>query len=275
MFQRTYGIEIEAYNVDRHTVANALQAAGIDAEVQHYNHATSGAWKVITDSSIQGDKGFEVVSPILQGEEGLRQVKVVMDTLTAIGAKVNKSCGLHVHFGAQDLELKHFKNLFKRWVKFEDCFDALMPESRREDNNIYCRSIRNRFGSDRVQAINNAIFAIEKADSITGLYETVAGCNRYYKLNLGSYARHGTIEFRHHSGTVEAEKAINWILTAGEFLEVAINRPVKKFKVDDASTLAERFKVTFLPSGMKVSDRVKEIYHYYRGRAEHFGTLAA
>lgn len=36
-----------------------------------------------------------------------------------------------------------------------------------------------------------------------------------------------------------------------------------------------RFKVRFLPTGVKVSDQVKELYRYYRNRAQGFGTLAA
>jgi hypothetical protein len=40
--------------------------------------------------------------------------------------------------------------------------------------------------------------------------------SRYYKLNLSAINVHGTIEFRQHSGTVNAEKAVNWVkLTAG------------------------------------------------------------
>lgn len=289
MFNRTFGIEIEAFNADRYAVAASLVRAGINAEVQYYNHATSEAWKIVTDGSIQGNNGFEVVSPILQGEEGLRQVRVVMQTLENLGAKVNKSCGLHVHFGANDLSLKQFKNLFKRWTKFEDIIDGFMPESRRADSNNYLKSIQRKFNSnytytdsDRAEAINKAFDAIDECKSLQELYGTVARCDRYFKLNIGSYWRYGTVEFRHHSGTVEAEKAINWILFAGEFLETSIKTNSRKERTADSNAgiapYSWRFTLLFFPGGRnkaKESDLHQNLYNYYRDRAKTFGTWGA
>jgi hypothetical protein len=57
--------------------------------------------------------------------------------------------------------------------------------------------------------------------------------DRYQKLNLESLERHGTIEFRQHSGTVDAEKAVNWVRLCTAFIEttasyqyVQLKRPV-------------------------------------------------
>ncbi|SRR5579883_1894191 len=240
MFNRTFGIEIEAYNCTKAQVATALQQAGINAEVQSYNHNTQPCWKVITDNSISGTNGFEVVSPVLQGEEGLRQVRVVMQTLTAIGAKVNKSCGMHVHFGASNLNLQHFKNLFKHYVKFEDVLDAMMPQSRRGSNNVYCKSLLERFDrGSRTRSINWAFEVIDNANSLEGLYEAVTGRDRYFKLNLLSFWRHGTIEFRQHAGTVDADKACNWVLFLGTWMERAIATNPKKVTEREFTTRRE------------------------------------
>ena len=44
---------------------------------------------------------------------------------------------------------------------------------------------------------------------------------RYFKLNCQSFFRHGTIEFRHHSGTTDFAKIKNWILFTAIVIEKA------------------------------------------------------
>ena len=47
----------------------------------------------------RGRKAVEIVSPVLKGADGVRQVLAVVRELNARGATVNKTCGLHVHVG--------------------------------------------------------------------------------------------------------------------------------------------------------------------------------
>lgn len=62
-------------------------------------------WNAQTDASIRvttpGYVGVEIVSPVLKGAEGIRQVKLVCDWLKARNAKVNQSTGFHVHVGCE------------------------------------------------------------------------------------------------------------------------------------------------------------------------------
>ena len=74
-FNRNFGIEIEAYNCTRERLARELTAAGIRVEVEGYNHTDhTDHWKLVTDSSLSGNNTFELVSPILHGEQGLENV---------------------------------------------------------------------------------------------------------------------------------------------------------------------------------------------------------
>lgn len=277
--ERTFGVEIEAYKMSRYAVRDVLQGAGINVEVQGYGHVTLPHWKIVHDSSISGQDSFEVVSPILHGEEGLRQVKVVLDTLKSGGAKVNKSCGLHVHFGANDIDLKGFQFLFKRYIKFEQEFDAFMPPSRRGNDNRYCQSLVHRFASSRDEyarpgAVNRAFKEIMEADDIYDLYQIVARGQRYYKLNLGSYFRHGTIEFRHHSGSVEAEKVINWILFTNHFLESAIKTDSAEVGEASFKDISRSFHYMFFGARntkASASPHVRALHDFYRNRAKQFG----
>lgn len=229
---RTFGVEIEMV-VDqtngptfasdegiKKMIAEILKDEGINAEAQGYNHNDSAStWKVITDSSC----GFEVVSPILMGERGLEQVRTVAKALSNVSwLKVNKDCGLHVHHGVDDYKFENFKNLFISYVKFENVFDMLMPESRRGDVNSYCKSLKN-------ISQNNAKAAIDEIDKCKDFYALEnLFYTRYIKLNLQSYMRHGTIEFRQHSGTLNADKMINWIVLTQLMVETAVDSNVKR-----------------------------------------------
>lgn len=199
-FNKRFGIEIEAFGIDRSTVAQALRQAGINCNAEGYNHDTRAAWKVVTDISISGDNSFELVSPILEGADGLAQLRTVSDVLTRLGAQINVSCGLHVHFDAANMDLTNWKNLIKNYAALEGTIDTMMPRSRRGDSSYYCRSMK----------ITNLNAKIEAARTLDQVRNVFGG--RYFKVNTQAFSRHRTIEFRQHSGTFEAAKIENWVV---------------------------------------------------------------
>ncbi|MBD2074974.1 amidoligase family protein [Phormidium sp. FACHB-592] len=152
-----------------------------------------------------------------------------METLTNIATKVKQSCGMHTHCGAADLSLQHCKNLFKHYVKFKDVLDAMMPQSRRSSHDNDCKSLLYRFEcGNRTQTINCAFAAIDHASSLEDLYSNVTGRDRYFKLNLLPFWQHDTLEFRQHAGTVDADKACQWVLFLGTWMERALATNPKK-----------------------------------------------
>lgn len=169
----------------------------------------SQAFRVVHDGSVHGAGiGAEFVSPILRGQEGLDRITKLAHSLVAIGATVNQSCGFHVHVGGFRPQLPFFKNLVKLYSKFEVAIDTAMPPSRRGNVQRYCQSIA------RVSPQ-----AIDAATSIDGIITAATGHRsgdysaRFYKLNLAAFAKHSTVEFRQHAGTVDAAKAVAWIKT--------------------------------------------------------------
>ncbi|KAF5033259.1 putative amidoligase enzyme [anaerobic digester metagenome] len=207
MLNRTFGIEIEITGMDRQRAAQILNIVGLSAMAEGYNHQTRAHWKVVADSSVPG--GCEVVSPPLRGEEGLEQVRTAITALDDAGAKISVSCGLHVHFDASGLTASQIRNLVTRYARFENEIDRFMPPSRRGDANQYCKSLR-------AIARNREFQSARTIDDMVR-----AQGSRYFKINLQSYHRHGTIEFRQHSGTVNAPKALNWIRFLDAFIEAS------------------------------------------------------
>jgi hypothetical protein len=202
---RTFGVEIEAYGVPRATLLAELRAQGLAVEDAGYTHATTSHWKIVSDGSITGPNAFELVSPILRGLEGLEDLARACRALKICRAQVNSSCGLHIHFGARDLRIEHFRQLVRNYLVLEPTIDQLMPRARRANNAYYCGSLLRH----RTQAAAEA--TLLAATTIEQLAEAANGGNRYYKVNLQSFRRHGTVEFRQHSGSTDYEKISFWV----------------------------------------------------------------
>ncbi|WP_195291906.1 amidoligase family protein [Bacteroides uniformis] len=196
-FTHKFGIEIEAYNCNMERLARELREAGIRVAVEGYNHTTRDHWKLVTDSSLQGNNTFELVSPILAGENGLKELETVCWVLDICDAKVNDSCGFHVHMDAAGFSLDTWKNLALTYKHLEHLIDAFMPRARR--NNTYCKSLSG-VSDERIKSVR----------TIDDLQE-VFNNDRYHKVNFEAYSRHRTVEFRQHSGTTNFTKMENWI----------------------------------------------------------------
>lgn len=245
-----FGVEIEAYNVTNlNELAAELTANGFTTVNIGYTHRVSETWKIVRDSSICLSDGstapgaFELVSPILEGSAGLEALAGVMAILNRMGAKVNKSCGLHLHINASDMSVSDIKQIYKKWIHCEELIDLFQPESRRANNNGYCRSVYSRF--------SNKLSAIETLDSCYTVHEIAsvfAASNRYVKLNIQSYARQGTIEFRGHGGTLNGEKAVNWVKFIQKFCASAIAGTYYRKQ----GTIGERFNSMF--SSLRIYD---------------------
>lgn len=223
-FNKQFGIEIEGYGCDKNKIVRELRAAGINCHTEGYNHETRNHWKVITDSSLNGDNTFELVSPILKGMEGLEQVKIVSQVLVRLRVKVNKSCGLHVHFDAAQMNIGTWKNLIKNYANLESIIDLMMPASRRGNENQYCRSMK-------IANLNSKINAATTINQVLDIFS-----NRYQKLNTRAYSRYKTIEFRQHSGTIEAEKIINWILFLHNLVDYSTSNIVENATFETLKT---------------------------------------
>ncbi len=216
-FTRTFGVEIEFFGCQRADVLRALRSEGIAVQGESYNHQTRNHWKLVSDSSIRATRGqgIELVSPVLQGARGLADLEKACRALASCGALINKSCGVHIHFGVQDFNIKHWRNLYKNYLQYENVIDSMMPNSRRADRNHYCRSLTRKIGADKTAAFRK----IDNCRTIQQLSNAISSRSRYCKVNAESYFRHGTVEFRQHSGTREFSKISNWIKFLNRMLD--------------------------------------------------------
>lgn len=201
----TFGVEIE-------TVAPAtlMATAGLRLGPRHRGIQVPylpAGWRAEADGSIrcQNDLPCEIVSPVLQGDAGLRQVIEVLKTLVANGHHVNASCGVHVHVGwKRDWPAAALARLVTIVAYLERGLYAITGTTSRERGH-YCRSVR-RYGNFKA--------AKPQLD-----------VNRYHALNLQNLATgsKATVEFRVFSGSLNAIKICGWIQVCLGLVERALN----------------------------------------------------
>ena len=253
--ERTFGIEIEFTTASRETVARLMKQKGLLAEVEEYNHTTRRHWKLITDSSC----GYELVSPVLKGRDGLNQLKLAAEALAEAGAKVDRRCGLHVHHDINDLNAKQVANIYALYIKLEKTIDSFVPKSRRADNNEYCRSL---FRHSNQQSVLDQLKTVKTMKDINDIFRT-----RYIKLNLQSYVKYGTIEFRQHSGTIEFEKMYNWILLTQQMVEAG-KTPVHKTYNEKTDSIQSLRNKLGLIAALGADEEIVQMLKWYRKRAK-------
>lgn len=233
----TFGVEFEVIlppGSDRNGLVRVLNEAGILAEVESYNHTTRDFWKLVTDGSLRGH-GYELVSPILSGQEGIDRMRAVCAVLVGFGCIINRSCGFHVHVGMQNMAdvLPVARRIVGLYATSEEVLDTLVSPSRRGRANPYCRST-----AVSVRYHGN-ILGVSTMEDLRRVFGT-----RYMKVNVEAFWRHGTIEFRHHQGTVDAEKATAWVKLCLKIVDWARGSDTLPSEIGTLRSLSEMVKLT-------------------------------
>jgi len=207
---RKFGIEIECYNLP--VVPSIVRELG---------------WTIKNDCSINGTNSREIVSPpLVANRASFKQVKDIMRALRAAGGRVNRTCGLHVHVGVEkDVRERcvpglFFSKLIQRYSMIEGFADMLVPPSRRGTRNMYCNSVS--------QLLNTSCYSNLVELPLNREVESIIGMmGRYYKLNISSYIRHGTVEFRHFGASLNGTKTVAWIKFCLAFVSVCSNASLR------------------------------------------------
>lgn len=194
-------------------MAQILTANGLRAAARSYSHAPVGDNLDVVvehDGSIVGESVFrgvewcqtEVKTRILSGTADFDLVvKKVCDISRYLGARQNRSTGVHLHLDFPELRdgpelLRSFHNLCHR---FEPVVFGLVAPSRR--GNPYCKSMP------------STAKMFHACRSLSDCQRTLvaAGHDRYFGFNFthcfGSAPR---IEFRQHQGSLDFEKLRHW-----------------------------------------------------------------
>jgi hypothetical protein len=199
--QMTFGIEIEC-QIPNEVIAEQNIRVG----QYHVGQQVPGmpiGWTAQRDASIAQKPGYttvEIVSPILQGEEGIASVTAAVVTLNTWKATVDKSCGFHVHVnsGLRD-DVSSLRKLLFLTAKFERALFAVTGTKSRE-HSMYC------------QPMSMAYSEVRTCDTAAEIVRRIGRLGRYWSLNLQNLLNNkGTVEFRVFQGTTNLTKVLGYI----------------------------------------------------------------
>jgi hypothetical protein len=214
-----YGIEIETVGLSREAVAKAIATVVGGTVRQEYGYdptwtvtdATGRQWKAMPDASLSGAVNAEIVSPILTYAD-LEQLQQVVRAVKRAGAKVDATCGIHVHVDAAAFDAKKLCNLAKLVNQQEDLLIAalkvqparLMRYTKRVDAGFLSRIQAH---PPRTMAELGAAWYGRPVAARPAHYDD----SRYHGLNLHSVWYRGTIEYRYFEATLHAGKVKSYV----------------------------------------------------------------
>lgn len=229
MKDQHFGIELEMTGLTRRSAADII--------AKHFHSTTvneggyygvysvtdqeNRKWKVMFDSSISAYRGrthvydseykVEVVSPICEYKD-IEDIQQIARDLRKGNARVNKSCGIHIHIDASKHNARTLRNITNIMYSKEDLiYKALQVDVARE--NRYCQKVDESF----LRKLNNAKpDSLERVKDIWYNGDTYRSNehyddSRYHALNLHSVFQKGTIEFRLFNATLHAGEIKSYI----------------------------------------------------------------
>lgn len=152
----TFGCELEFTGITREQAAKVVarffetavwyEGAGYDKRIVR---DTSGRkWAIMRDSSIHPQrKGVEIagedykvelVTPVLYYSD-IETLQELVRDLRKAGAKVNRSCGMHVHVGAEKFTPATLRNLSNLFANNEDMIYKALQVDDEHRNIDYCK----------------------------------------------------------------------------------------------------------------------------------------
>lgn len=170
----------------------------------------SEGWNAKGDGSIkcQSGYGIETVSPKLKIKDGaLDEIRLVYKIIKETGGKANSSCGLHFHVDGKDLNHKDLLNLVKLELMNENVLYELAKGNDEKFRGMTYTYPLSQFGASLIPVL--------QSKTIEELNEIYKNIDRRTSLNLCSFWKHGTVEFRVNNATDDPEIAIssleNWL----------------------------------------------------------------
>ena len=180
---------------------------------------TGRKWKVVSDASIKcqsrGERtasrlyAVEMVTPICKYED-IETIQQLVRELRRGGARVNDSCGIHIHVDASRHDPKTLRNIVNIMASKEDLlYKALNVQIDRE---CYCQKADLRFLEDVNLKHPKSMAEFEtlwyNGDSRRNVHYDYS---RYHALNLHSVFSKGTVEFRMFNSTLHAGEVKSYI----------------------------------------------------------------
>jgi hypothetical protein len=271
------GIEIETIGLRREEAATAIKSvtggtvrhAGGGYDTWECVAPDGRVWKAMRDSSLSDScRNAEIVSPILRYED-IETLQNIVRAVRAAGARVDDSCGIHVHLDGARFDAAAVTRFVKMFNKQEELImHALGVCQRRRAS--FCKDVDQTFLTRierekprTLDALNVAWYGFRNVNPYH--YDQT----RYRALNLHALWQKGTIELRLFEATLHAGKVKSYIQLALALGAKAIDTKSanSQRRALNTATAKYDFRVVLLGLGL-VGDEFKTARLHLLGRLE-------
>ena len=231
MKDQSFGLELEFIGITRERAAQAIAMTingnyNYDREIGYDRRVVRDAagrkWSICSDASVAGG---EFVTPKCNYDD-IPMVQECIRALRRAGARVDATCGIHVHVDGANHTAKRLKNLLYTFRAKEDLiFKAVGTRQSRLGR--WCKPI-----SDELIGNVKKLRKVTDENLRETWYETLApydnrgahyNRSRYHALNLHSMWYRGTVEFRLFEATLHAGEVRAYINLCLAMSAAAIN----------------------------------------------------
>ena len=233
VIQRIYELPDRTIHSDYHRVSDKFSKnkskrhAGIEIECIHdWGHLNiPRGWRIVSDTSISDEEfGAEyVMTEPYNGDRLLSKIEDITDLIVNTGGYVDESCGLHIHVNGLDMKLEEMKNSLAIGKSMETWIYDMLPEDRKTSR--YSQPLPD-FNVEELMNISTYrefvefwYHKISDAEITTDKYNS----SRYRGFNVHSRFVNGTIEFRHHHGTLDFIPIEEWLKLCIAVVDTSFN----------------------------------------------------
>jgi hypothetical protein len=272
--KRYVGAEIECYNItNKEKVKTVLKKwkadYGMDGSID-FDASDDADPAFIDRGYVNGvwTEGTPLLSAEIRtaparGQKFIDQISEITEVLKSVGAKVNTTCGLHVHIDARDFEVEDIVKTAYVWSKVEDFFLKQVPAHRQGngfsepwDTELLeaLREVKKRKAKKKesyktlLSRLGNSDHNMYDAALAQG-YEDLQGViedgDKYKALNFMPLTAYGTLENRLLEGTLDAKRIIHWATMNSDMVDFIKTTPlnvIKKARFKTARAFAINIK---------------------------------
>ena len=185
------GIEIEVENIDQRIV------------MEYHRRNPLSFWYYTSDGSLRNN-GLEFVSLKLMGNDINTALTELNEFISSIEVtpEFSERTSVHIHLDVRSLSVQDLQKLLILVIIFERALIRYCGGSR--ENNVFCLP----FHKADTQVSRLSELNSDNPEIVRHIFRSY---HKYQGLNLSRISDLGTVEFRHHEGTMDPTRIKNWI----------------------------------------------------------------
>ena len=167
--------------------------------IRHHNH-------IDIKDTLYNSYQCELVTPVIETIEDFRVLEDILLLLNRRDARVNESCGCHIHIDNREDDIDWLNCIFKQIIMEQELVFELFNVDKRRTK--YCKPyykiVTDKFLAKQPESCKEFIdFLHDELED--GIYYKNGRASRYFWVNFDSISQRNTIEFRLFNSTLDID----------------------------------------------------------------------